>query len=95
MIDFWIFPLSTIWGAYHSEGFRFVLWNLITFLSCYSYCFLLSFDFSTEFDWHLVPFIENYNLFLFFSFTIGMNSSILISCFINTKFIVISRQNNI
>ncbi|MCQ4665516.1 hypothetical protein NE674_17505, partial [Extibacter muris] len=25
MIDFWIFPLSTIWGAYHFTGlFRFV-----------------------------------------------------------------------
>ena len=21
MIDFWIFPLSTIWGAYHLQGF--------------------------------------------------------------------------
>ena len=21
MIDFWIFPLSTIWGAYHFQGF--------------------------------------------------------------------------
>ena len=21
MIDFWIFPLSTIWGAYHFKGF--------------------------------------------------------------------------
>ena len=20
MIDFWIFPLSTIWGAYHKQG---------------------------------------------------------------------------
>ena len=26
MIDFWIFPLSTIWGAYHLYGFpAFVL----------------------------------------------------------------------
>ena len=22
MIDFWIFPLSTIWGAYHFKGLR-------------------------------------------------------------------------
>ena len=22
MIDFWIFPLSTIWGAYHLCGFQ-------------------------------------------------------------------------
>ncbi len=22
MIDFWIFPLSTIWGAYHFKGFQ-------------------------------------------------------------------------
>ena len=28
MIDFWIFPLSTIWGAYHLCGFpAFVLSN--------------------------------------------------------------------
>jgi hypothetical protein len=28
MIDFWIFPLSTIWGAYHLCGFSaFVLSN--------------------------------------------------------------------
>ena len=25
MIDFWIFPLSTIWGAYHTAGFCFFL----------------------------------------------------------------------
>ena len=24
MIDFWIFPLSTIWGAYHNLGIGFV-----------------------------------------------------------------------
>ena len=24
MIDFWIFPLSTIWGAYHFTGFSVV-----------------------------------------------------------------------
>ena len=22
MIDFWIFPLSTIWGAYQNQGFQ-------------------------------------------------------------------------
>ena len=25
MIDFWIFPLSTIWGAYQNQGFEAIL----------------------------------------------------------------------
>ena len=25
MIDFWIFPLSTIWGAYQNQGFQIPL----------------------------------------------------------------------